>query len=458
MSDRKGTVPALSDETRALGDLAARGAAGLTDLVRGTHEAIAGRTFRVALGSSTPARRGHDAISRLSYATVRGTSAAAIALGGRAVAAATRERTPLADTPGGSVCLGALNGAIGDELERRDDPLAIPMGLRHEGRQVSISPPGLAARFPHATERIVVFVHGLCETERAWWLRADPERRGETYGARLEQDIGYTPLYVRYNTGLHVSDNGCRLARALEELVGAWPAEVEEIAVVGHSMGGLVARSACHYGEAEDHAWIAPLRHVFCLGTPHLGAPLEKAANVAGWALAQVPETRPLANVVNGRSAGIKDLRFGNCVEDDWCDCDVDEFLQDRCHEVPFLPTATYYFIGATLARDAESPAGSLVGDLLVRFPSASGNGRKRHIPFEIDNGRHLGGLNHFQLLNHPAVYEQIRDWLARHDPSQPAAGAPSSAASTSLRRSTSPRIPAAASLKRNASARRTIA
>jgi hypothetical protein len=175
-------------------------------------------------------------------------------------------------------------------------------------------------------------------------------------------------------------------------------------------MGGLVARSACHYGEAEDHAWTAAVRHVFCLGSPHLGAPLEKGANALGWALARLPETRPVARIVNGRSVGIKDLRYGACVEEDWCDCDADELLTDRCNDVPFLPHATFYFVAATL----DGVSGELLGDLLVRYPSAAGAGRKRRIPFALEDGHHLRGLTHFDLLNHPAVYEQMRAWLQR--------------------------------------------
>ena len=247
----------------------------------------------------------------------------------------------------------------------------------------------------------------LCETEGAWRMGSTPP-----FGSRLRDELGYTPLYVRYNTGLHVSDNGRRLSEVLEAVVNAWPVDVAEIVLVGHSMGGLVARSACHYGECSGANWIGPVRHVFCLGTPHLGAPLEKAANLAGWALTQLPETRPFGALVNARSAGIKDLRFGSCVEEDWCDCDADEFLRDRCREVPFLAGARYYFIAATLT---EGPVGTLLGDLLVRLPSASGRGtgHGRRIAFEVDHGRELTRLTHFDLLNHPAVYEQIRTWIA---------------------------------------------
>jgi hypothetical protein len=152
---------------------------------------------------------------------------------------------------------------------------------------------------------------------------------------------------------------------------------------------------------------------VFCLGTPHLGADLEKGVNALASALGRLPETRPFAKFLNARSVGIKDLRFGSCVEEDWCDCEPDEYLRDRCKEVPFLPGASYYFIGASLT---EGRLGQMLGDTLVRIPSASGrgSGKGRRIPFEVDNGHELSGLTHLDLLNHPAVYEQIRTWLTR--------------------------------------------
>ncbi|MFL5827598.1 MAG: esterase/lipase family protein [Thermoleophilaceae bacterium] len=404
-------------EARALGRLAGQAFGRPAGLVKGMHGAVASRTFRALGVLGAPTRVMHDGISSAAYRTVGAALQAPLRAGGAALARSRAANgVPLADSLPGGLALGALNGIYGDLLAREHRDLALELTVRSGGREVVTDSAGLAEAFPEATSKLAIFIHGLCETEDAWEVlplaRAQQVRR--SYGSRLREQLGYTPVYVRYNTGLHVSDNGRRLAQVIEHVASGWPVDVDEIVLIGHSMGGLVARSACHYGEAEGHDWTEPLRHVFCLGTPHLGAPLERAANVAGWALGRLPETRPFAEVVNARSAGIKDLRYGNCVEEDWCDCDPDEFLRDRCREMPFLQTATYYFIGATLTRDKDSPLASLVGDLLVQFPSASGQGERRRIPFEIDNGLHLGGLNHFQLLNHPAVYEQLRSWLER--------------------------------------------
>jgi pimeloyl-ACP methyl ester carboxylesterase len=266
-----------------------------------------------------------------------------------------------------------------------------------------------------AGPRMAVFVHGLCETDDAWRLLPPGGPGRPSYGDRLRDELGRTPLYVRYNTGLHVSDNGRRLAQLLDELSSEWPHPLEEITLVGHPMGGLVARSACHYAALDGLPWSNAVRHVFCLGSPHLGADLEKGANVLAWALGLLPETRALAGALNARSAGIKDLRYGSRVEEDWRDSDPDELLRDRCGELPFLPGVSYYFVAASLR---DGPLGTLLGDLVVRVPSASGRGRGRgrRIEFEVENGRELSGLTHFDLLGHEAVYEQLRSWISRAD------------------------------------------
>jgi pimeloyl-ACP methyl ester carboxylesterase len=405
-----------SDEIRGVGELLGKAFAEPATLAKDLHQAAAARSFRAVGAASLPVQVIHDGISRAVYGGLQRALEAVPRAGATAVAQAGPADAPsLTRSVGGGLALGALNGMIGDALARRQNALALKMSIRRGGKDVATDRPGLELAFPDATPKLAIFVHGLCETDDAWrLLPLGPDRAVRaSYGPRLREDLGYTPVYVRYNTGLRISDNGRRLAELLGELVDEWPVPVEEVALIGHSMGGLVVRSACHYGHAGGGQWTASARHVFCLGAPHLGAPLEKAANVAGWTLARVPEAQPFARLVNRRSVGIKDLRFGSCVEEDWRDSDPDEFLTDRCNEVPFLEHATYYFVGATLTRDARHPVGMLVGDLLVQFASASGRGRRRRIPFELDNGRHFGGLNHFDLLNHPDVYEQIRGWLA---------------------------------------------
>jgi pimeloyl-ACP methyl ester carboxylesterase len=389
-------------EIRALGDLAGGLLAATGTVVSDMHEAIAGRPF----GAIGPAARHvqvlHDGVSEAVYTGVRAGLRAAANGGAYAVSLRAGDDSPLGSRRGGSLALGALNGIYGDRLASTGSELALPMTIRRDD----------AAAGP----RIAVFIHGLCETDDAWrLLRPGGEPPRPTYGERLRDELGFTPLYLRYNSGLHISDNGRRLAELLDELALAWPVPVEEIVLVGHSMGGLVARSACHYAALEERAWSEAVRHVFCLGTPHLGADLEKGANVLGWALGRLPETRAFASVVNARSAGMKDLRFGSCIEEDWHDCDPDELLRDRCGEVPFLPEAGYYFVAARLH---EGPLGSLLGDLLVRLPSASGrgSGRGRRMEFEVHNGRELTGLTHLDLLRHPAVYEQLHTWISRAD------------------------------------------
>jgi pimeloyl-ACP methyl ester carboxylesterase len=238
--------------------------------------------------------------------------------------------------------------------------------------------------------RLVVFLHGLCETEDAWWLGS---QRHQPYGVRLQAELGWTPVYVRYNSGRQISDNGRALARLLERLVDDWPVGVSEIALIGHSMGGLVARCACHHG--SDRPWVQLVRHVFMLGTPHRGAPLAKVARKASARLEVLPETRALASMLNLRSLGIQDL----CA-----DC-----------EFPYLPSANQYFVSATVSREVSAPAGRLIGDLLVLPPSAWDQaGRGQRLTFPLDHYRHVGSATHFDLLNHPAIYEQISRWLSR--------------------------------------------
>ena len=257
------------------------------------------------------------------------------------------------------------------------------------------------------------------ETEFSWsWGARAAE---DTYGARLERELDCSAVYIRYNSGLHISENGRAVAELLEQLVRAWPVSVEQVALVGHSMGGLVARSACHQAAANGQDWVGRVRHVVTLGTPHLGAPLEQGAHAAAAALHKLPETRMLAGFLRQRSAGIRDLRHGSLVDEDWRGRDPDALRAHACTEVPLLAGATHCFVAATITRDAGHPLGRLLGDVLVLKASASGRSRTRRIGFRDEHGLHLGGAHHFALLNHPVVYERLHEWLAcSHEDADP--------------------------------------
>jgi hypothetical protein len=149
------------------------------------------------------------------------------------------------------------------------------------------------------------------------------------------------------------------------------------------------------------------------LGSPHMGAPLEQAVHVLSAGLAALPETRVFANFLRRRSGGIRDLRQGSLVDEDWAGCDPDALRAAACAEVPLCEGATHCFVSATVTRSARHPLGRLLGDVLVLTPSASGRSRTRRIPFDEEYGMHVGGAHHFALLNHPAVYEKLRSWLA---------------------------------------------
>jgi pimeloyl-ACP methyl ester carboxylesterase len=411
--DRK-TGEHRPNELRALSALAFEELRGFPGGIRDMHLGIAERAFRGVGPAGRPVQVIHDALSRRAY---DGIGSGAARLGRSADAAMERQGIGqdvlLSTTRRGSAIIAALNGLIGDRLERSGNDLHQPASVRVDGVAVALDPGSLSAAFPDATARLVVFLHGLMGNEFYWdWGGAHP---GDTYGARLASDLGCTPVYLRYNTGLHISENGRSVAALLEELVQAWPVEVDEIALVGHSMGGLVARSAGHQGSESGQRWAERVRHMISLGTPHLGAPLEQGAHVVAEALHALPETRMLGAFLRRRSAGIRDLRHGSLVDEDWRGRDPNALRAAACKEVPLLEGATHCFVSATITRSPRHPLGRVLGDILVLTPSATGRGRTRRIPFKDEHGHHVSPAHHLALLNHPEVYERLHGWLEPH-------------------------------------------
>lgn len=402
----------------------------VTDLVEETQHSVADKVID-ALEVVPPAgeiartvegvRRGAAAIT---FGAIRATNKAVRAIAGAAVPESP-ESTDAAESTHPAVGLveATLNAAIGDRLAARGNALHIEMEFRHRGRIVPRRREAIEEAFPNATGDVVVFVHGLGCTEREFAFRSE-EFYGEkdvTLGTRLERELGITPVYVRYNTGLHISDNGRRLASILEEFCAAYPRPIERLSLVGHSMGGLVVRSAVHYGMEASASWLPKLAHVFAIGSPHLGAPLEQASHVASSVLRvfDVPGTVIPAKVLDARSAGIKDLRYGYVVEEDWKGRTSDAFQDVDRTTLPLAPGVRYHSIAACVTPDPDHPVGRLLGDLMVRTQSARGHADdvERSIPFEASEV--ITGIDHLALVNHPKVYEQLRAILERSFPTE---------------------------------------
>ena len=412
-----------------------------TNLVERTHDAVVERTAR-RFAPVEPAKTTasvvtgiQTVISSVTFGSIRAINGVTrVAVNAAAdVAEAELERarqpgeverhTPISSSAAGTAswyvdyAQSSLNGFWGDYLSRRRSRLDLGMSLRHRGRPLPATREAVVEAYPNPTRKLCVFVHSLAATEWLWSLGSEAHYGSPdvTFGTRLREDLGYTPIYLRYNTGRHISTNGRTLAKLITELVDAYPLPVDEIALVGHSMGGLVARSAAHYAKAHDEPWAKQLRHVACIGSPHLGAPLEKAVHLLTHVLrrvdaagAQVP-----AELLDNRSAGVKDLRYGYILDEEWLGKDPDEVFADARRNVPLVDGVGYYFLAATITRDPAHPVGHLLGDLMVRLPSASGESPEHARRIHFDAGSVHPGMNHVHIANHPEVYQALRDLLA---------------------------------------------
>ncbi len=391
---------------RGAAKLATEATTGLTDLVEAVHARIAS-----VPGLHGPADQRTRGIAGLVYKTVRGVTRA---VGGSvdtllgALAPAMGERAGL-PSPEREAVLAALNGVLGDHLAKTANPLAIRMALRRGGRALPMQREALAAAVPDAGEKLLVLIHGLCMNDLQW-QRAN----GHDHGEALAAALGFTPIYLHYASGLHVSTNGRALAGQLERLLEQWPRPIARFAIVAHSMGGLVARSALHYGRAAKQHWPDRLDDLVFLGTPHHGAPLERAGQGVDMLLSATPYAGPFGRLAKLRSAGITDLRHGNVIDEDWVGGDRFEGAADRRHAVPLPAGSRCFALAGTLAHEGGLKD-KLLGDGLVPVASALGKHRlaKRTLKFLPERQRVIENTSHMQLLSSPAAFEQLRAWLS---------------------------------------------
>ena len=393
--------------------LAADATLGLADLVEAMHERIATLPGTAQDGRMT----GIFGITGLVYKSIRGVTRI---VGGSldGLLKAVGLLTPMLQTSGEPVSrereavLAALNGVFGDLLEASANPLATPMSLRHEGRALTptlaLDAATLQAALPGATDRLVLLVHGLCMNDLQWQRQINENHHD--HGAMLARECGFTPVYLRYNSGRAVHRNGLELAGLIEQLLAAWPVPLQRVLLLGHSMGGLVLRSALQQGAQAGQAWPERVNELVCLGTPHHGAPLERAGHGLDILLGAAPYAAPLARLATVRSAGIMDLRHGNLLP-------PRHAANGRLLPPASVPLPSHinsYAIAAQMGDTAAALKGRVLGDGLVPVASALGRHVRpaRTLAFAPEHQAVLQGMNHMELLNRPEVAEQLLRWL----------------------------------------------
>ena len=395
-------VRSHTDDLRAATRLAVEATRAITTLVEEMHATIASGPAVLGKPLAAPTRL----LTGLTYRTVRGVTQ----LVGAGIDRALAELAPIlgASVPGleREVVRAVLNGVLGDYLSETGNPLAIEMTFRVRGVPLELARESLRDRFPDdAGGKLVVLVHGSCMTDLQWM------RNGQDHGAALSRDLGYTPVYLHYNTGLHISTNGRMFAALLERLVAAWPVAVDELVIVGHSMGALVARSACHVAEQTALAWRPRLRALVTLGAPHHGAPLERAGAWFHLLLGISRYSEALARLGRIRSAGVTDLRFGNTCDEDWQGRDRFARGHDPRCPLPLPADVRCYAIAGTLSTTAGQ---RLRSDGMVPVDSALGVHAEpaRTLAFPSSHRFIALGTGHMELLGSSEVYAAIESWL----------------------------------------------
>lgn len=393
----------LPDDLRGLASLATDATVGTADLVEALHAQIGTRLGHDGTGR----RRG---VSGFVYRAVRavarlsGWSAEAALL---PLARLVRDARDAPTPPAREALVAVLNGVLGDGLAATGNPLAIEMRVRRGGAALDLTPGALAAALPEATPHVVVLVHGLCMSDLGWaW-------DGHDHGVALERDTDLTAVHLHYNTGRHISTNGREFAALLDGLVDAWPVPVRSLSLLCHSMGGLVARSACLAAEEAGLAWPQKLRRIVFLATPHHGSPLERRGNGLERLLLRTPYTAPFARLGRLRSAGITDLRFGSLRDEDWRWRDRFEARPDARRPAPLPAGVEAFAMAATAGRARGGALDRLVGDGLVPVESATGHhDDARHaLAFAAERLHVAVGRHHFDLLGAEA-YPTLLGWL----------------------------------------------
>ncbi|MFO8232421.1 MAG: hypothetical protein R6U20_07125 [Longimonas sp.] len=395
-------------DIRALTQLLSDAVVGGTDVTEAVHAAIA---ERVGIRWIERDEERMGGISGLVYRSVRGITNGVARVSDRIL----HHTEPLLDDTRSSsrerdAVIAILNGVLGDYLTAMGNPLAMPMQLRRKGQPLTLQSHLVAQALPDASPYLVVWIHGLCMNDVQW------TRSGHDHATAAERDLPVTSIMARYNTGLHISTNGKTMATLLERLLEACPQPVERLALIGHSMGGLVARSALHYATEQGLRWPHQLTTLVCLGAPHHGAPLERGGGWIDYLLGASTVSAPLARLGKIRSDGITDLRYGYLRDADWRRLDAQQVGQDTRTPTPFPEHIWPYLMAASTGARQGDLKDRVLGDGLVPLDSALGRHPDPDLALNVPHEQQWVGydMNHFDLLSDYATYRALRTHLAQ--------------------------------------------
>ncbi|MDC8784008.1 esterase/lipase family protein [Roseateles koreensis] len=412
-------------DLRGIGQMAVQAAAGLTRIVEGVHQSVHER-----LGLSSAEAQGSGRTTGITGSVYRGIDGVTQLVGqgldkmlrgmepwlAKSLLGDATGQPPLG-SPEREALLAALNGVMGDHLQASHNPLATPMSLRWQNQALA-----RGTHWPQAADvspRVLLMLHGLCMNDLQWQpspARAEHAAQGSHVAALCQPAslMPLTPLSLRYNSGLHISENGALLATLLEDTLAHWPVPLEQLDVLAHSMGGLLIRSAWHQAQAQGMRWPRKLKRIVFLGTPHHGAPLERAGNWIDMVLGSTTHTAPLAKLGQLRSAGITDLRHGNLLAQDWQGRDRFHPNPDAREHLPLPEGVDCYVVAATLAAKRGVLAERLIGDGLVPLHSALGlhDDPARCLHFAPEHQWIAYRMNHMALLHSPLVTRKLLEWL----------------------------------------------
>ncbi len=391
-------VPFQTLDIRGISKLAFNAVDEITHIVEGIHLNISNMPLILGQPETGPARGATGLIYRL-IRSISGSIGVGID--------SLLQNTQQASHPSSfqrSPIIAVLNGVLGDFLESTQNPLAIDMSFCSQGKPINLETDELNNIAPKANNKIMIFLHGLC-TNDVYWTKS-----GGKQPELLAAELGFTPIFLRYNTGRHISTNGREFAEQLEKLIITWPVTPQEIVLVGYSMGGLVLRSACFYAELLNYTWRQKLQRIYFIGVPHHGSHVERGGQWVHHAMGISPYTFPLSRLAAVRSAGITDLRYGNLLDDDWLGLDRFHRTGDKRHPLPLPCDVACYSMAATVSEKGTKALAW--GDGFVGVASALGihEDERFHLAFPAEHCSKFIGMNHFELVSKSAAYDFIRN------------------------------------------------